>query len=52
MTGVRDWAVPDRVQEEEGGGWQGALGGLARKVISRRLSWDPTRDNGESQRVG
>lgn len=54
MTGVRDGAVTDRVQEEEGRGSQGALGGLARKVISRRLSWDPTKhkDNVESQRVG
>lgn len=43
MTGARDGAVPDRLQEEEGRGSQGALGGLARKVISRRLSWDPTK---------
>lgn len=37
-----DWAANGPVDEEGVRGSRSALGGLARKVISRRLSWEPT----------
>lgn len=43
----RDWVAKALIDEEEVSGSRGVLGCLVRKVISRRLSWEPTknRDN-------
>lgn len=47
-----DWVAKVPIDEEVVRGSRGVVEGLARKVISRRLSWEPTKDGDKTSNVG
>lgn len=49
LTWSSDWDARAPVDEEPVSGSWGVLGGLARKVISSRLSWEPTERKSEDK---